>query len=307
MMARRGTVITQRALAKLNLVLRIRGRRSDGYHEIDSLMHTIGLADDVSVVLRPGLAVQCTGADLPGGESNLAYRAARLLAEACRGRRPAGALIRIRKRIPVAGGLAGGSADAAAVLSLLNEAWACGLPWDELLLLARRLGADVPFCLLGGAARATGIGDRLQPLEPRPGVPVVLIAWPEGLSTAEVYRVYDQLNPPSTARVEPALEALAAGDWRALGAALANDLQPVVEVLRPETRAARADLLTCGALGAAVTGSGPTVFGIFSSAERARRAARDLSGRWPIVITTELAARGLGSTRTNTWARGDGP
>ncbi|REJ31765.1 MAG: 4-(cytidine 5'-diphospho)-2-C-methyl-D-erythritol kinase, partial [Bacillota bacterium] len=149
MMARRGTVITQRALAKLNLVLRIRGRRSDGYHEIDSLMHTIGLADDVSVVLRPGLAVQCTGADLPGGESNLAYRAARLLAEACRGRRPAGALIRIRKRIPVAGGLAGGSADAAAVLSLLNEAWACGLPWDELLLLARRLGADVPFCLLG--------------------------------------------------------------------------------------------------------------------------------------------------------------
>src|SRR5690554_4219232 len=108
-MARRGPVITQRALAKLNLVLRIRGRRSDGYHEIDSLMHTIGLGDDVSVLLRPNLAVQCSGADLPGADRNLAYRAARLLAEACRSHRPVGALIRIRKRIPVAGGLAGGS------------------------------------------------------------------------------------------------------------------------------------------------------------------------------------------------------
>jgi len=300
-------VITQRALAKLNLVLRIRGRRSDGYHEIDSLMHTIGLADDVSVTLRPGLVVRCTGADLPGDHRNLAYRAARLLADACRGHRPQGALIRIRKRIPLAAGLAGGSADAAAVLTLLNEAWACGLPWDELLQLARQIGADVPFCLLGGAARALGTGERLQPLDPRPGVPVVLIAWPEGLSTAEVYGAYDALNPPSKARVEPALEALAAGDLRALGAALANDLQPVVETLRPETRVARGDLLTCGALGATVTGSGPTVFGIFSSMERARRAARELAGRRPPAITTELAARGRGAMRPNTWARGDGP
>ncbi|HEX6988486.1 MAG TPA: 4-(cytidine 5'-diphospho)-2-C-methyl-D-erythritol kinase [Bacillota bacterium] len=306
-MGRRAPVITQRALAKINLVLRIRGRRPDGYHEVDSLLHTIGLADDVSVVIRPGLTVRCSDVDLPVDDRNLAYRAARLLAEACRGHRPPGALIRLRKRIPVAAGLAGGSADAAAVLTLLNEAWACGLPWDELVQIARRIGADVPFCLLGGAARATGIGERLQPLEPRPGVPVVLIAWADGLETAEVYRVYDRLAPGSTARVEPALQALAAGDLRALGAALANDLQPVVEVLRPETRVARGDLLTCGALGAAVTGSGPTVFGIFSNAERARRAARELAARWPTVIATEFTARGLGSMRTNTWARRDGP
>ena len=303
--SRRGPVITQRALAKVNLVLRIRGRRPDGYHEIDSLMHTIGLADDVSVTPHHTLALECSDPRVPTGEGNLAYRAAQVLAEACRGP-VGGALIRIRKRIPVAAGLGGGSADAAAVLSLLNEAWGCGLPWDELVRLAARLGADVPFCLLGGAARATGIGERLQAVEPRPGIPIVLIAWPDGLSTADVYRAYDETRPPSTARVEPALEALRHGDLRALGAALANDLQPVVEWLRPETRAARGDLLSCGALGAAVTGSGPTVFGLFSNPQRARKAARDLASRWPMVIVTELAARGLGSMRTNTWARRDG-
>ncbi|HEY8449375.1 MAG TPA: 4-(cytidine 5'-diphospho)-2-C-methyl-D-erythritol kinase, partial [Bacillota bacterium] len=217
-----------------------------------------------------------------------------------------GARIRLRKDIPVAAGLGGGSSDAAAVLLGLNELWGCGLDRERLAALAAELGADVPFCVYGGAARVTGIGERVEPLRPLAGVPIVLVPGTQGLASRDVYRAFDAAGGATQAQLEPALRALVAGDVPALAQALANDLEPVAVRLRPEIEAARRDLLAQGALGARMSGSGPTVFGLFADAAAAARACAALADRWPGVRQARLVAEGVGWRRENTTARGWG-
>lgn len=290
------------AHAKINLVLRVGPLRPDGYHEIDSVLHSIALHDVLSVeaaglaAAADPVALEIDPPERLPVDDNLVMRAARALLQeaAAQGRAVTTAVrLRLEKRIPVGAGLGGGSADAAAALQALNAFWGLSLPQARLAALAARLGADVPFCLTGGAARARGYGEALDPLPPLPDWPLVLITFQRGLSTADVYRAFDRLGAPAQARAEPALAALRARDLQALAGALGNDLAPVVERLRPEVAEARRALVAAGALGAQVSGSGPTVFGLFADPETAQQAAARLAPAWDRVLVTRFSPHGI--------------
>lgn len=263
-----GPAIREQAHAKLNLVLEVIGRRPDGYHEIRSVVAPLRLADTVTV--RPAgdlrVTVEPPGA-LPEGDT-LALEAAARLREAA-GRPGLGAHIHIRKQIPVAAGLGGGSADAAAALRALNRLWGLDWPFEVLAEVGLRVGADVPACLLGRTALIEGIGERVKPLPPAPPVAVVLatpaVDW-SGPKTATVYRAY---RPPGQgARAGPAAEALEARDLPRLLGAVANDLEPGAVRLAPAIAEIRAALRGAGAAAVAMAGAGPTVFALCPEPER---------------------------------------
>lgn len=288
-----GIAVVERAYAKINLVLAIKGRRPDGYHQIDSLMHTISLADQLTV--KPGgrLEVTCRHPLVASGPGNIVYKAALALQEHCGVGGGRGAHIAIEKNVPVEAGLGGGSSDAATALKILNRMWQCGLSRAELARIGSSVGADVPFFVYGGAARVGGIGEVVESIPALEGIPVLLIPFEVGLSTAAVYRAYAASGETGSAQVEPALKALQAGDIAALGRALANDLEPVAVRMRPEVARARDDLLQQGAAGAAMSGSGPTVFGIFQDRAVAARAYEQLKNRWPGIGLYELCGKGV--------------
>jgi 4-diphosphocytidyl-2-C-methyl-D-erythritol kinase len=257
--------VTVRAPAKVNLALVVGPRRADGYHDIVSIFHAVSLYDEL--VARPGpegsvlLDVHGDQADMvPLDESNLAIRAAHLLAEYAGVQ--AGVAFSITKHIPVAGGMAGGSADAAAALVACDALWGTALGREELGTLAGRLGADVPFALIGGTAVGTGRGDRLTPALARGTYHWVLALSDEGLSTGAVYAELDRLRnrtpvPPPTIPGK-VMTALRSGDAAALGQVLRNDLERAVYALRPPLRLVVHAGRDLGALGAVVSGSGAT-------------------------------------------------
>ena len=304
-----------RVPAKVNLFLAVRGVRDDGYHELVSIMQTVGIHDTVTVQLE-GDESACrhpaarrfmhlafghdAGAAVPDDEDNLAVRAARLLMRhtgtgtADSSDRDAVPTTRVElaKRIPVAAGMAGGSADAAATLVGLNRLWECGLDRDELRELAAELGADVPFCVLGGTALATGTGTATAQVLARGSFHWVVGMSDEPLSTPEVYRAFDEVGTPSEIEPDAVLHALRTGDPEALGAALHNDLQTAAFHLRPELEASRDAFLAAGALGAIVSGSGPTVVALAEDARHARAMAATLAGRFDRVEVAPSPAGG---------------
>jgi 4-diphosphocytidyl-2-C-methyl-D-erythritol kinase len=263
--------VTARAPAKINLCLAVGAPRGDGYHPLATVFHAVSLFDHLTAApaddgtltldLAPGGDEDAaTLAGVPADERNLAVRAARLLAERTGTTR--GAHLSLRKTIPAAGGLAGGSTDAAAALVACDALWQTGLAPEDLQGLAAELGSDVPFCLTGGTAIGSGRGEVLNPVLAAGSYHWVLAVADRGLSTPEVYAEVDRLRAgsdvPAPDVPDDLLDALRAGDAAALGRLLANDLQPAAMALRPEL----ADLLAlaeaCGALGAVVSGSGPT-------------------------------------------------
>ncbi len=251
--------------AKINLALKVGPPRPDGFHPLATVFHAISLYDDLVAEPAPTgeFTVTVSGEDaelVPTDESNLAVRAARRLAEAYA---PAeGVRLSIRKTIPVAGGLAGGSANGAAALVACAALWALDLEQEELLAIAAELGSDVPFALVGGTAIGSGRGERLVPALARGCYHWVLAFGTEGLSTPKVYRLYDDLggrSAPQPTVADDLMNALRAGDAAALGETLDNDLQPAALTLRPVLRRVLDAGLDFGALGAVVSGSGPTV------------------------------------------------
>ena len=253
-----------RAPGKVNLHLSVGQRRDDGFHDLTTVFQAVGLYDDVELTRADGLSCTVTGegADgVPTDDSNLAVQAVRLMA-AETGYEPDVALV-LRKGIPVAGGCAGGSADAAAALVGCDALWGTGLPKDELALLGARLGSDVPFALHGGTALGTGRGERLTPVLGQGSYSWVLALSDGGLSTPEVYAQLDRQRESGPVGVvtNPAdvLSALRQGDAVALGRALGNDLQPAALALKPSLRLLLETGRDLGALGAIVSGSGPTV------------------------------------------------
>lgn len=252
-------------------------------------MHSLELADRVTVETRsePGLEVVCGHPEVPTGAENLGARAAALLAHEL-GIRPA-LRIRIESRIPVGGGLAAGSSVAAAVLRACCRLWDVPPDAPPVLRAARATGADVTFCLFGGAARARGIGELLTPLPPWRGLPLVLVEFPFRVSSAWAYEAYDLLDRPPRVDVDAAERALLRRDAAALGAAVANALEAATAARHPEVAAARLALRDVGALGAAMSGSGPTVFGVFATERAARRAAAELARRGYRAFVTRLA------------------
>ncbi len=263
-----GSPVTVRVPAKINLHLAVGARRKDGYHELVTVFHAVGLFDDVVAAPAPGTTVEITGegaGSLSTGEDNLAVRAALLLAD----RRDVDPAVRLtlHKGIPVAGGMAGGSADAAASLLACDALWRTGCSRDELQELAAELGSDVPFALHGGTALGTGRGEQLTRVLGTGSFCWVLALAGGGLSTADVFAEHDRELParplPGTVRRDDrpdgVLAALRVGDPVALGAALHNDLAAAALRLRPQLRAVLDAAEALGAAGSVVSGSGPTV------------------------------------------------
>ncbi len=275
--------IEERAPAKVNLVLQVGDVRDDGLHELCSLFASLELADDVTVGLA-GTAwdeVTCEGVSGP----NLAIRAIAELRAALDGTLPPIA-VTIDKRIPVAAGLGGGSADAAAVLRAANRIAGSPLDADTLRVVGARVGADVSSQVDPRHAIVTGAGERVEPVD-LPPLALVLVPQDEGLSTANVYREADRVGS-TRARLDPdALRELARAPLPQLAAALENDLEPAALSLRPELVRTLRALADAGAVAARITGSGPTAFGVFASHAEAERAAARLSSGALVTATRD--------------------
>lgn len=263
--------IQVKAYAKINLGLDVLRKRPDGYHEVRMVMQTVRLFDKLTFKMThtPCIAIKTNLSYLPCDENNLVYRAAALFYETTGEK--SGIHITLDKHIPVAAGLAGGSSDAAATLTALNELYHTGLSLTRLQELGVRLGADVPYCLLQGAALAEGIGDRLTPLPAPPPAYCLIIKPPISVSTRYVYEhlaLHDAPHPD----IDALLAALYANSLPALAAHLGNTLEAVTIPLHPEIDRIKRQLLELGALGTLMSGSGPTVFALFSNRQAAEHA-----------------------------------
>ncbi|MEV0434157.1 4-(cytidine 5'-diphospho)-2-C-methyl-D-erythritol kinase [Nocardia sp. NPDC050413] len=275
--------VVVRAPSKVNLHLGVGDLRADGYHDLTTVFQALSLSDDLRMAPAASLTVRVTGegaAQVPTDRTNLVWQAAVALAHLA-GRAPL-VEIAIAKGIPVAGGMAGGSADAAAALVGLNELWDLGLGRDELASVAAELGSDVPFALHGGTALGTGRGERLLPVLSRNTFHWVLALAKDGLSTPSVFRELDRLreegDPPRLGDPQKLLQALAAGDPHALAPLLGNDLQAAALSLKPELRRTLRAGVGAGALAGLVSGSGPTCAFLCETEEAAIAVAAELAG-----------------------------
>ena len=280
--------ITVRVPGKVNLYLAVGDTRDDGFHELTTVFHAVSLLDEITVRTADVLSLEMVGEgveSLPTDERNLAWQAAELMAEHV-GRAPDVA-ITVEKSIPVAGGMGGGSADAAAVLVAINSLWELGVPRRDLHTLAARLGSDVPFALHGGTALGTGRGEELATVLARSTFHWVLAFADKGLSTPAVFAEMDRLResagsdrtpPPRLEDPEPVLAALASGDPAALAPLLGNDLQPASLSLDPGLRRTLRAGVDAGALAGIVSGSGPTCAFLCASATSAVEVGAELAG-----------------------------
>ncbi|WP_236789369.1 4-(cytidine 5'-diphospho)-2-C-methyl-D-erythritol kinase [Amycolatopsis sp. GM8] len=276
--------VTVRVPSKINLHLSVGDLRDDGYHDLTTVFHALSLSDEVTVAVtdEPGLEVYGEGEDaVPTGPENLAWQAVEALAGRAGKIEPKVRVV-LRKGIPVAGGMAGGSADAAATLVALTSLWKLELGRDELADIAASLGSDVPFALYGGTALGTGRGEKLVPVLSRHTFHWVLAFDHRGLSTPQVFGELDQLrengDPPRVGSHAPVVEALASGDPRQLALLLGNDLQAAAVSLRPGLRRTLRAGVNAGALAGTVSGSGPTCAFLCEDGEAALEVAAELSG-----------------------------
>ncbi|MFJ7078404.1 4-(cytidine 5'-diphospho)-2-C-methyl-D-erythritol kinase [Streptomyces sp. NPDC098781] len=292
--------VTVRVPAKVNVQLAVGAARPDGFHDLANVFLAVGLYDEVTATPSPeGLRVTCEGTDadqVPLDRTNLAARAAEALA-ARHGRTP-DVHLHIAKDIPVAGGMAGGSADGAGALLACDALWGTRASREELLDICAELGSDVPFSLVGGAALGTGRGEKLRTLDVGGTFHWVFAMAGRGLSTPAVFREFDRLGEgtdvPEPVASRPLLDALVKGDADALAAAVSNDLQPAALSLFPELADTLAAGLAAGALTALVSGSGPTTAFLARDAESAEKVAESLrsSGTCRAVRTASGPARG---------------
>jgi 4-diphosphocytidyl-2-C-methyl-D-erythritol kinase len=278
------TGLTVRAAAKINLLLGVGAPRPDGFHTLVTVYQAISLYDDVTVTAADGLTVKTEvaayidGSHLPPAGHNIVDRAAALLA--AHHDRPVGAEVRVDKSIPIAGGLAGGSADGAAALLALDRLHDLGTSDEDLLAMAARLGSDVPFALVGATALGEGHGEVITPVADEGSWWWVVVPSEQGLSTPAVYRHHDELRPDAPRAPGPPdeiLAALASGDPRQLGAALHNDLEQAACDLRPDLARLILEGVDAGGLRGLVSGSGPTCVFLCESGEHARSVAGALS------------------------------
>jgi 4-diphosphocytidyl-2-C-methyl-D-erythritol kinase len=269
--------VSVKAPAKINLSLDVLSKRQDGYHEVEMVMTTVDLADRIELtpLEENKIMIESSGGFVPLDGRNLAYQAALLLKDEFHIKE--GVHIHISKHIPVAAGLAGGSSDAAAALKGLNEMWGLNLSLDELAERGAKIGSDVSFCVYGGTALATGRGEFIQLLNPPPSCWVLLAKPPIGVSTAEVYRnlKLDNLEHPDT---EGMINAIKEKDFASVCSRLGNVLESVTLELYPEVKQIKEQMIRLGADGVLMSGSGPTVFGLFQHESRMQRVYNGLRG-----------------------------
>ncbi|MFB3854985.1 MAG: 4-(cytidine 5'-diphospho)-2-C-methyl-D-erythritol kinase [Vicinamibacterales bacterium] len=281
-----------RAHAKINLSLRITGTRPDGYHDLRTVYQTLALHDEVTLVERPGpFVIECDDWRVPRDRSNLVWRAAALLwSSTGREGDPQGVAVSIVKRIPVQGGLGGGSSDAAAALRGLAALWGVDTARDYLVPLGARVGADVAFFLVGGAALGLDRGDQLYPLADLRPLAIVLLMPAFGVSTADAYGWFDAWRGSGTT-IAPRGAGRVPCEWPPSAALVTNDLEAPVVARHPAIGEYVALLREAGAEAAAMSGSGSTVFGVFASMTAARAAAAAAARRGIAVIRTKTIGR----------------
>ncbi|ANA80216.1 4-diphosphocytidyl-2C-methyl-D-erythritol kinase [Paenibacillus vortex V453] len=280
--------IYEKAPAKINLMLDVLHKRPDGFHEVEMVMTMIDLADrlEMSEQRRDTIIITSQAGYIPLDEKNLAFQAARLIKERYDVKK--GVHIHLDKKIPVAAGLAGGSSDAAATLRGLNRLWELNIPQQELLALGAELGSDVPFCVTGGTALATGRGEVLTPIPNPPQCWVIVAKPPINVSTAEVYgrlRSEQIQHHPSAERM---VEALSQGSFQLMCQSLGNVLEEVTLKMHPEVQQLKEGMLKLGADGALMSGSGPTVFGLVSKESKVARIYNGLRGFCKEVYAVRL-------------------
>ncbi len=264
--------ITKKAYAKINLFLSVGAKRQDGYHDIESVFHRISLHDEIKITKNGdgGIAFTCSDPTLPCDEKNLAVRAALLFFE--QWGKSFGVTIHLEKHIPSQAGLGGGSADAAAVLCGLNALAGEPFSKSELAAMGATLGADVPFCVLGGCMVAKGIGELLSPHDVLPSLPLVVAKGDVGISTKDAYAALDARGVSATRDCRAMLDAITSGDIPGVAQLLQNDFEAVTDVHLPLKSA----LFKAGAAGALMSGSGSAVFGIFAEDKTAFLCAETL-------------------------------
>lgn len=267
-----------KAYGKINLGLDVLGRRENGYHDVKMIMQTVGLHDRIELYRKeePGIAIQSNLFYLPDNEQNLAYKAAKLLMEEFDIHE--GLSIHLRKFIPVAAGMAGGSTDAASVLFGVNKMFGLGLSREELMERGVKLGADVPYCILRGTALSEGIGEKLTPLPPMPQCQVLIAKPGISVSTKMVYECLDamELRKEDHPDIDGMVEAIRQGDLRKVAGKFGNVLELVTAGKYPVIGQIEQVMMEEGAVNAMMSGSGPTVFGLFTSPAAAQRAYESL-------------------------------
>lgn len=264
-------MISLDAHAKINLSLDVLNRREDGYHTLQMIMQTIQLHDTITIQEIPyGVEIKCAAPYVPNNSSNIAYKAAEAMINNYK--LDAGVRIVIDKKIPVAAGLAGGSTDVAAVLKGINTLFELDLEQNDLMQIGKTIGADVPYCIMGGTALAEGIGEKLTLLAPLGNIPIILVKPRIGVSTAWVYKSLNLdrvINRPNT---DSLIDAIEKKDIKYLAENMSNVLENVTVEKYPMIDKIKKDLIGKGAIGSMMSGSGPTVFGIFEDEEKARSA-----------------------------------
>ncbi len=275
-----------KAPAKINLTLDVLHKRDDGFHEVKMVMTQVDLADRLDFEHRSDgkIVVEISGGSLPLDERNLAYQAALLLQKETGTTQ--GASIYIHKHIPVAAGLAGGSSDAAATLKGLNQLWELSLSKERLAHLGATLGSDVPFCVYGNTALATGRGEKIQPISSPPPCWVILAKPPISVSTKDIYRRIQSFHPAEA--TEKMIQAITARDYNKMCATLYNALEEVTLSLHPEVRRIKERMISSGVDAALMSGSGPTVFGLVQKESRVRRVYNALRGFCDQVYAVRL-------------------
>ncbi len=259
--------VTKLAYGKINLGLDVLGTREDGYHLVRMIMQTVEVHDTVSVETNDTgeIAMTCDKDTLPVDENNLCIKAAKLLKEEFGFE--GGVTINLKKRIPIAAGMAGGSADAAAVLKAVNQLYDLGLSKKELMKRGLTLGADIPYCIMGGTALAEGIGEELTRLSPMPDTLILIAKPPVDVSTGQVYKALDALDSYEHPNIDALIHSIEYEDAMGIALKMGNVLEDVTMPMVPEIQKLIELMEENGAIKAMMTGSGPTVFGVFDDAD----------------------------------------
>lgn len=293
--------ITIPAPAKINLTLDVLGKRADGYHDIESVMHQVDLCDKVSVAIIPqGIEVYSNMNALPDGMNNLAYQAAKAIVS--RFEIKTGFRIFLEKNIPLSAGLAGGSTNAAAVIKAIDQILGLNISLPDMLDIGKFIGSDVPFCLVGDTAIARGRGELLTRVSHRIKLHLVLVNPGFQVSTARIYNLIDEESITERPNSLEMARALADGSFERVVSELSNVMERVTLKQHPALQGIKDDLLQSGAAGALMSGSGPTIFGLFSEMEEARRAFHSLKGYYPYTFwcSSYLGNGGQNGEKTNT-------